>query len=195
MRKIPKKYENPLDNVLIDLADFLSPCFKKMKFTPNWITTISLIMGLLSIYALWNGMIGFFIFFYFLSYFFDCFDGFFARKYDQVTKLGDFYDHVKDIIVALALMAVVIYRNKCSSKIWIPVMIIFIIFTILAYAQMGCQEKFYDKNESGTLNLGRHLCPGNEKKNMKWLRFFGMGTWVIITITLVIVLEKSRLCA
>ena len=41
------KVENPLDNILIDIAENLNPYFKKMNFTPDMITTLSLIFGIL----------------------------------------------------------------------------------------------------------------------------------------------------
>ena len=48
-RKIPKDYDNPLDNILIDLVEILNPYFKKLNFTPNGITFLSLVFGLITI--------------------------------------------------------------------------------------------------------------------------------------------------
>jgi phosphatidylglycerophosphate synthase len=39
-------------------------------------------------------MTGVFAYFYFL----DCVDGFIARKYEKVTRLGDVLDHVSDVL-------------------------------------------------------------------------------------------------
>ena len=50
MRKIKKIYENPIDDILIDIAKYLCPYFKKCYITPNNLTTISLITGVLSIF-------------------------------------------------------------------------------------------------------------------------------------------------
>lgn len=196
MRKIPRGHDNPVDNVLIDMADWLCPTFKALGFNPNGLTTVSLLFGLGALWALRSGKIWIFTVLYLISYFFDCADGHFARKYDKVTEFGDLYDHFKDIAIGVGLVIVLYLRNKnrCSWKIWVPVVIVLVIFTILGYTHLGCQEKIYGKNESGTLNLGKTLCPGNAHKKSKWTRYFGMGTWTLVLIICVVVLEKTRVC-
>ena len=94
-------YHNPIDVVLIDVVRVLNPVAYKLGFTPNTITSISLVFGLA------------FNFFYacrsykasvlmlFFSYFFDCMDGHYARTYNMETEFGDYYDHIKDILVML----------------------------------------------------------------------------------------------
>ena len=52
MSKIDQNYYNIIDNNLIQLSEYLSPTFKKLNFTPNGITTLSLVFGVLSIYLL-----------------------------------------------------------------------------------------------------------------------------------------------
>ena len=37
--------------------------------------------------------------YYFISYFFDVLDGIYAREYNMVSEFGDYYDHIKDIVV------------------------------------------------------------------------------------------------
>lgn len=196
MRKIPKHYENPFDNVLIDCADGLCPYLHKLGFTPNGITTISLIFALLSAWALWKGKIWLFAILYIISYFFDCVDGHYARKYNQVTKFGDWYDHIKDISTGILLMVILYYRNRdrCEWKVWVPTVMVFILFTCFGYAHLGCQEKIYNRNQSFTLNMGRQMCPGNPEKQIRWTRFLGMGTWIIVLVTCVIVIEKTKIC-
>ena len=71
MRKIPSDLENPIDNVLYDLTDWMCPFFYKTGHTPNMITTYSLMTGLLSCYFLWKGRVLLFGIFYAISFFFD----------------------------------------------------------------------------------------------------------------------------
>ena len=96
MRKIPKNLENPIDNAIIDICDPLSEFFHYLHFVPNDITTLSLIFGILSVLLLYRGQTIASVVFYFISYIFDCCDGYYARKYKMCTKLGDIYDHFKD---------------------------------------------------------------------------------------------------
>ena len=46
-RKIENHTENPLDNILIDFSENISPGLRKLGFTPNMLTTIGTIFGLL----------------------------------------------------------------------------------------------------------------------------------------------------
>lgn len=56
MRKIPAALENPLDSFIIEFSEFLSAnVFEPLNFTPNDITHISLIFGLLSIWIYYRG--------------------------------------------------------------------------------------------------------------------------------------------
>ena len=41
MRKIPPNLENPIDNYLLDVCEYVSPTFYNYGFTPNMITTLS----------------------------------------------------------------------------------------------------------------------------------------------------------
>ena len=77
MRKLPKKLDNPFDNVIIDLlCEPMAQFFHKLHMTPNDITTLSLITGLLSVIFLYKGLPIISVVFYFFSYVFDCVDGF-----------------------------------------------------------------------------------------------------------------------
>src|SRR3989344_175000 len=160
MRKIPREQENPIDNALIDLADKLCPLFKRLNFTPNGITTISLLFGLLSAFCLYKGRPLLFGLFYFISYFFDCMDGYYARKYEMSSKFGDMYDHIKDYVVVILILIIFFRRNCCCSPKSITIAIIIMGVTLLPMMMyFGCQEKIYNKNESPTLSYLKNLCP------------------------------------
>ena len=53
-RKIDNSIECPVDNFLYTIVEILDPIFYKLKFTPNMITTLSLISGLYSVVLLNN---------------------------------------------------------------------------------------------------------------------------------------------
>ena len=50
-RKLPSNYDDPIDSLFCDYSEKLNPYFKRINFTPNGITTLSFIFGLLAIYA------------------------------------------------------------------------------------------------------------------------------------------------
>ena len=185
MRKIPCDLENPIDNVIYDLSNRMCPFFYKTGHTPNMITTYSLIMGVLSCYFLWKGQVVLFGVCYAMSYFFDCMDGHFARKYKMTSKFGDMYDHIKDVAVYLILI-IVIY-TKCSKNINIPLILLFLVFTYLLIMNTGCQQKNCTKDEnpddSKSLNRTRSLCPN--KDAIKWTRYFGAGSYTLFLILII----------
>lgn len=194
MRKIDACYDNPVDNINLALVEPLCPMLKKLNFTPNGITTLSLIFGLLSIYFLYIGNVYAFGILYYISYFLDCTDGHYARKYDMVTEFGDCYDHIKDAIIGVLAVGVFLYRNKNTPiKKLFPVMLVLGVALFIMVMHMGCQENLYGKDESGTLNQWRCLCPGTEedvKNRIKWTRYFGCGTMILVTIAVIIYFEK-----
>ena len=175
MRKISKEHENPIDNILIDISELLSPLFYKLNFTPNMITTLSLITGLISIHFLKIKQYRLSAILYFISYFFDCMDGFYARKYNMVSKFGDYYDHIKDVFISIILIYLIL-KNQKNIKCKI---ILLVIFNFLSMIQLGCQERLYDKDESDSLSFTKYLCP-NPMSTIKWSRYFGCGTFIVI---------------
>jgi len=195
MRKIDAKYDNPIDNVLIDISNLLSPMFRSAKFSANGITTLSLVFGILSIVFLVQGnLVGFGVM-YFISYFFDCMDGFYARKYNMVSSYGDLYDHVKDVAIFAGILIVLYIRNRnCSWKIVILPISLFFLFSLLMIVHIGCQEKICQNEKNNILHKSKRFCPGNARRNIRISRFFGCGTFTIIFILVVVMIEKSNVC-
>jgi phosphatidylglycerophosphate synthase len=190
MRKLPSLYENPIDDILLDLCESACPFFSSYNFTPNHITTFSLMFGIISVVCLYKGYVLNFAITFFISYFFDCLDGHYARKYNLVTEFGDYYDHVKDISITILLICVIFHRYRnCSSKNLKFAGVIFLIFLFLALVHIGCQEKVYIGN-SETLGGLKHLCSRGE--DIKWSKYFGIGTFNIIFVLLVIYMEQYQ---
>ena len=97
MRKIPPKYDNPIDNIFYDFVDPTLPIFHNMNFTPNGITTLGLLFGLAACCSLYNKQFVPFAIMYLISYYLDFMDGAYARKYKMTSEFGDWYDHIKDL--------------------------------------------------------------------------------------------------
>ena len=102
-RKIPEKLDDNIDNIIIKYGRTLYPTFRKLNFTANDITTLSLISGFISVYFLYKKRYILSSIMYFVSYIFDCLDGNYARTYKLVSKFGDYYDHMKDLIIGIMI--------------------------------------------------------------------------------------------
>jgi phosphatidylserine synthase len=190
-QKIPEHLDDPIDNILYRFCDGLSPSFKATGHTPNLITTYSLLTGILSCYFLYTGRIELFVALYILSYFFDCFDGYFARRYKMTSKFGDIYDHAKDTVVAILLLVVVFLRYRVTFPNLFIMAILFILFTV----HMGCQQKYYKqhknkdenkdekKDENETIDAYEVMC--HDPKYLKYTRFFGPGMLTLFTIAMI----------
>ena len=199
-RKIPKKYENPIDNILYDLSDYLNPYYKKLEFTPNTLTTLSILLTLLGLYLYKKKYIILGSILVFIGYYFDCADGSYARKYKMETKYGDYYDHIGDVL-KIILTLYLLYTLKLKRYFIYFLVIMSVIFGIICFIHVGCQEKYYKmisklKNltylKSHTLKNTEKLCPNY--KYMVFTRWFGPGTiWSLISLFLIFLKPINKL--
>ncbi len=186
-RKIEESLENPFDNIFIDIASWMNVnLFKPLHFTPNYITTLSLLVGIAGLVLLHlQDYIGFIILFL-LSYLLDCADGNYARRYGMVTKFGDMYDHVSDISKTLMLLCLIaVHPIPLRTKILF--LVGFIILGILANVHLGCQERVYsNQKESKFLSFSVRFCPTNEFIHIT--RYVGVGTLQMAIVVFVLYL-------
>lgn len=189
-KKIPDKYESPIDSLLSNFTETLNPFYFAMGFTPNTLTTLSIIFTLVGLYIYQKSkpkttfvVVG--AIFYFIGYYFDCADGNFARKYNMLSEFGDYYDHISDCI-KISILFYVVYSN-CPKHLLKPLCLVASILHIFLLVQTGCQEKMYGKDESPSLSFTKEFCFTDRPQD--WLqitRFFSAGTYqLIITILLV----------
>jgi phosphatidylglycerophosphate synthase len=194
MRKIPHQYENPIDNIILHIADIVQPFFYKLGFGPNTLTTISLVFWICGLYFFIidkKHYTYYVILFMFLSYCFDCFDGHFARSYNMVTVFGDYYDHLSDFVKIILLIYIVYV--KYESK-FVVVFVFMLFWLVLLFIHLGCQELYYG-NPSDTMYLLKYICffnINNVTKYMNITRYVGCGTWQLILFLCVIYLKNSK---
>ena len=190
MRKIPVEFECPFDNYMLDLADRTAPTVYKMGFTPNMITTLSNIATILVVILLFKSEWYWAAFFVLIAYFFDCLDGHLARSYNMVTVFGDYYDHISDTFKFVAIFTSLYIINPDK---FIQVLPLLIVLILLSFIHLGCQELYYDKNDSQTLSLINNFCPISTNYTQKDLdstinitRLFGCGTLWLATSLIII---------
>jgi phosphatidylglycerophosphate synthase len=182
-RKIDRKYENPIDNVLIDICEFISPVMYKYKISPNMITTIGVFFNILSLYVYFQKKKYQAAFYWFMNYFCDCLDGYIARKYNMVTEFGDWYDHATDLIGYISLLFWLYYTTNSIIAI-IPL----IILSMLAMIQMNNQEKISNSVKSTTLSSMNTIIKYIPKIDIEYSRYVGAGTFHFVIILYILYL-------
>jgi CDP-diacylglycerol--glycerol-3-phosphate 3-phosphatidyltransferase len=110
-KKIKDSIDNPIDICIYKLADIVSPFFYKLGFSPNMITFIGLIIGLISAYFIYKNNILLALTFLWISYFLDALDGTVARKYNMQTELGGYFDHIRDVVVFGFVCLLIVYKS------------------------------------------------------------------------------------
>lgn len=121
------------------------PFWNSLNVTPNYLTTLSLISSIFSLYFLYNRkLIGAIIFLLFRWYF-DYLDGIYARTYNLVSKFGDYYDHITDLIYSFGIIFIIVFSKYKKVYIKYYLLIILVIFYILFLIQMGYVEREYSK--------------------------------------------------
>jgi phosphatidylglycerophosphate synthase len=176
-QKISADNENIFDNVFIYIGEYFVDDFHDAGYTPNMITTLSLVTGLLTALLLsYSNYISASVMFL-ISYIFDCMDGTMARKFNMVSVFGDYYDHISDIS-KLLIIFIVLYNN--DSQKFLILLPFIIVFSILLLTHMGCQEQVHNEDTSPSLSVTRHLC--TVEQNIQYTKWFGCGTFVVLMV-------------
>lgn len=165
--KIPKKYQDPIDNVLYDLADFISPTLKNIGITPNMITTIGFSIGLIAAYLFYKDQYTVSSLLLLISIFFDSLDGHMARKYNLGSEFGKYYDMSTDIIRTFTLYYIMYLKNRIK---FYKIFILSALFFIFSLSHLTCQQKEL-KEKHYVYDKIQFLC--YSKKSMLITRYFG----------------------
>ena len=191
VNKLPYEYESSIDIAIFKFLETHMHIYKKLNFTPNILTTFSLIFGLFSAYLITKDWYKLAALMYFISYYYDCADGKFARKYKMVSVIGDYYDHISDVLKGALILYALNTTNKERFSKWI---IVIVILLILSIYHLGLQQCVYNEvrgtKESPTLDIFR---PHNNKKHMiHHTRVFGMGTFTVLFCLIIFFWKKNN---
>ena len=190
VNKLLEHHECPIDTFIFNIVDKHLHIFHNLGMTPNILTTLSIVFGFIAAYQILRGRLWLAAIFWIIAYYFDCADGKFARKYNMVSKFGDLYDHLGDLVKVIVVFLALFYTNKKGITVrqWFFISII-IILGFLQMIHMGYQESIYNKkDESPYLNIIRKLFVNEEKaeKIICYTRHFGCGTWYIFFTILIL---------
>ena len=182
-RKIPSKFENPIDDIIIEFCDTLVYTCYDNNITPNIITVIRIIISFFVLYYLFftcNTLIP--IFGSAVFYIMDCLDGYIARSTNQVTVFGDYLDHFADTFYYLLFLLFITIKNY-DNKFY--VIISFLLLTYISMVHLNLQQKNYkniqikskiDKTEEELLDKLNFFLVNLDADNIKWTKYFGTGT-------------------
>lgn len=204
MSQLPSEYDNPMDRICYNLSEYLTPYFKWFNATPNQITTWSLCFGLISVYALsHHSIIGvsLFVVFYLVQFVFDCLDGHYARKYQMISEIGDWYDHIKDVVLYFLVCYILVTKYNLPN--YYGAVTLVIILPVLQYIYNGCVSVYRSTGSNrgtiSSLTLGEKMCyHGNNRyqltRNLSYLRWVGPGTCAlgICVVALYLFYQTSR---
>jgi phosphatidylglycerophosphate synthase len=178
-KKLLPEHQDVVDYQLDKVVFILNPIFKSLKFTPNHITTLSLFFGLISLYLIWKKYCTLAGISYFISYFFDCQDGNYARTYKMYSDFGSLYDHISDAVIIIGLIIIFIMKEY-DKKFRYVLLVSSMIIGYFCWKYYLKQEEYYqakNKNKEKNVNM----------KSMQYLRFYGPGsTALLITIVIII---------
>jgi phosphatidylglycerophosphate synthase len=190
-RKISPNKENPLDDMIIGLGEAVVDPLRNIGMTPNMLTTVSFIFGIMSLYFLVLDNIAMFGVCFMLSYYFDCLDGTMARKYSMESKFGDIYDHTSDLTVLLGVICITF--AKFHKHMTLTHALILGFFFVMCHAHAGCQQRQYEKiksdkyTEDEFLDSCKNLCP--EPEYIYMTKYFGFGTLIVVSLMYVMYLD------
>lgn len=181
VNKINSIYECPFDVHLLNFIDTHLGFYYMIGLTPNIITTIGIIFGILSMVSIFNNKFLYGSIFLLIAYYFDCVDGKLARKYNMQTSFGDYYDHFGDIFKIIIILYAL---YKINSKLFIKITPIMIILCIIMFIHLGLQENIYNKQESPTLNCFKMIASifPNPKVAIQYTKYCGCGTFILFLV-------------
>ena len=186
--KLPDYYDDPVDIFYKKYIDIINPHFKAAGMTPNMITTISLVFGLLACYLYYKSYYISAALSYIVSYFFDVMDGYFARIYNMGSVFGSYYDSISDNVVVLLLFILFYKKTSISLPAKLTIILILAIYAVGTAYQMSCQEKYVKQtNEQhaseGLAFLDNVKC--SDFENMRYSRFFGTGVSTLVIAVII----------
>lgn len=181
------------DQFFYKLSELCLRPLRYMNVTPNYITSLSLLFGLLGVYCLCTGRILYMNVFWVIAYLFDCTDGCYARVYKMTSQGGDYYDHFKDQIVALLMGIIVVQRYWIlfSWTTWLIIGLLFIIVYVVACTYLCCVA-CYKRSEHNTYQYLSGVCGDNPYQTIQYLKWFSPTNTFLLALGFINVLEYIK---
>jgi phosphatidylglycerophosphate synthase len=176
--------EDPINRMLKTLAESLCPIFRKLNYTPNGITSLSLIFNIASLYYLIQRNIIAFSICHIIGYFFSVMNGYYAKKYSFVTNFDDKYSYYKDLIYQV-LIIFILYDHYQILDFPVVVVVILVLYCMMLM-HVGCVEKISSRRKDKKhMSAMANIVPDRCVNHINILKFFGSGVFRIAVIGMV----------
>lgn len=185
--KVSKEYVNPIDLVIAqNIMEPVNPYLHELNFTPNMLTTFSLIFEVMFIYYYCCKRYTLAALCFWLGYLFDCFDGNYARTYKMETDFGDKYDHFTDLFTVISYVYLVLTNSDIRKESKVMFCVVNIFLAILCHQHMSCQDSYCNNNNTcETSSFFSHKkCLDHNK--MRYTKFFGSGTLALFNTMVIL---------
>ena len=186
VNKLPDHSECPVDYCLLSFIDTHLHWYYQAGFTPNMVTTLSILLGIGAAYAVQQQSYAWGALLFALAYYLDCVDGKLARRFNMVTMFGDYYDHFGDLF-KFSLMLYVLYQNRqrplSAVQQYFKYGVWFL--TVMLMVHIGYSETLYPGEESVTLAPFKALVQLDTEphRTIQWTKHFGNGTLILFVVT------------
>lgn len=177
-----------LSNKIVPTVDF----WHELGFTPNDLTTFGVGTSALALYFMYTGNFHGVLPFALLRWYFDYADGILARKYDQVTVFGDWYDHMNDLVFVTTIFIIFLLKSKAYPFVSAGLFLTFLGFNMI---QTGCIEKENDEERAKQeevvkdCTLSQFKCWCVMPETMKYL---DTTVLYVVTLTLIALFVSNR---
>lgn len=175
--KIDEQYQNILDKYMMKLVEWTEPIYHKLNFTPNQLTTLSLVFGLLCIFFILARLPVLASVCIFLSYYFDVLDGYYARKHNMETNIGYYYDRVSDFIVIFGIFSAIrkVHADRAGM-----INLVSTLLNVMIFINVGCQEKKLGKQDNSIMGMFRDFCFNEDV--IHYSKYFTKSTYILFII-------------
>jgi phosphatidylglycerophosphate synthase len=164
----------------------IAPLFYLTGHTANSISIYGFIFTIGSLYYLClNDMLRFTLYFW-IAYFLDCLDGYYARIYNMVSSKGDVFEHLRDIISLILMLIICCVKYIINQRI----KLIIILANLAVGMHVGCTQKEHiNRNYFETLDLLQVLCFNNTIAS--WTPYYGVGLYMLTLNIIIIYLSEG----
>jgi len=163
MSKLEPQYRGCIESWIYRDNDGFLKFLHSLCLTPNMVTTLSNVVGIGALWALWNKQLAWFSVLFIFSFYLDCLDGKMARVYKMSSNWGGTYDNVSDIALAIALIIVVACKVKNKTHLIAAGIVVFLMWFCNSTYELctiyKTQPKKLGAQQRWSVNHTKFFCP------------------------------------